>query len=749
MYRVYFSFQILDNFRKITAALVTAAKASYQRRALVLSGDQNWCLQAAQASLEGASLERVPWISASAPEKVWKLEAAKAHQFLGQEVDALVFNAHSGFDLDAFGIITGAIRGGGLLLLLTPPLESWPSFPDPEHARIVTFPYRITDVTGRFIERLVRLIRGAEGMVFIEQEKGFPRVQQVTSANIRISDSPLADKEEDGECRTADQRRAVEAIVKVVTGQRRRPVVLTSDRGRGKSAALGIGAARLLQRGLKRIIVTGPRLDTVVPLFRHAQRLLPQASVSRTVLTLHGARLEFAAPDALIRTLQPADLLLVDEAAALPTPLLEQLLQRYPRIAFATTIHGYEGTGRGFALRFHKVLDERTRGWKALRLETPIRWRSGDPLEHFAFQALLLNAKAAPASAVALARPENTLVEQLDREVLVKDEATLSELFGLLVLAHYQTRPYDLRHLLDGPNLLVYVMRYRGHVVATALLALEGGFDEETARGIWEGCIRPHGHLLPESLAAHLGLAQAPRLRCARIMRIAVHPTVQNQGLGSQLVGILIKALSAENLDYLGSSFGATEELLRFWERLDFLPVRLSVKRGATSGAHSALVLYPLSNSGQALVKVARHRFQAHLPHQLSDPLRELEPPLAACFLRCGGQASPLSLDRQDWCDVLAFAFGRRMYEVCIAPIWKLACGALPVPESEALLREMERNALIVKVLQKRSWREAAAVLELSGRVQVIEALRQALRPLVLHFGSEAVRREAERLREH
>ncbi|ADJ29554.1 tRNA(Met) cytidine acetyltransferase TmcA [Nitrosococcus watsonii] len=726
--------------------MVAAAKASYQRRALVFSGDQNWCLQAAQASLEGALLERVPWISASAPENAWKLEAAKAHQFLGQEVDALVFNAHSGFDLDAFGIITGAIRGGGLLFLLTPPLAAWPAFPDPEHARIVTFPYRMTDVTGRFIERLVRLIRKAEGMVLVEQAKAFPKVQQVTSANTGINDKSMADKGGDGECRTADQRRAVEAIVKVMTGQRRRPVVLTSDRGRGKSAALGIGAARLLRRGIKRIIVTGPRLDTVTSLFQHAQRLLPQASVSRTVLTLHGARLEFAAPDALIRAPQPADLLLVDEAAALSAPLLEQLLQHYPRIAFATTMHGYEGTGRGFALRFHKVLDERTRGWRALRLETPIRWGSGDPLEHFVFQALLLNAKAAPAAAVALARPENTLVEQLDREVLVKDEATLSQLFGLLVLAHYQTRPYDLRHLLDGPNLLVYAMRYRGHVVATALLALEGGFDEETARGVWEGRIRPHGHLLPESLAAHMGLVQAPRLRCARIMRIAVHPAVQSQGLGSQLVGALIKELKTKELDYLGSSFGVTEELLRFWERLDFLPVRLSVKRGATSGAHSVLVLYPLLNSGQALVKVAHHRFQAHLPHQLSDPLRELEPRLAACFLRCGGRTSSLPLDRQDWCDVLAFAFGWRVYEVCIAPIWKLVCGALAVPESERLLGEEERNALIVKVLQKRSWGEAAAVLELSGRAQVIEALRRALRPLVLHFGNETVRREAERL---
>ncbi|WP_240761577.1 tRNA(Met) cytidine acetyltransferase TmcA [Nitrosococcus wardiae] len=730
----------------MTASLVTAAKASGHRRALVLSGDWAWCLQAAQASLANTSLESVLWISAQAAENAWRMEAAKAHRSLGQEVDAIVFDAYSGFDLDAFGIITGAIRGGGLLLLLTPPLAAWPSFNDPEHARIVTAPYQVTEVTGRFLERLVGILRKAEGVIVIEQGKVFPSIPLVASGTRETNDQNLSDRPADSACRTEDQRRAVEAIVKVVTGQRRRPVVLTSDRGRGKSAALGIAAARLLQRGLKHIIVTGPRLDAVEPVFRHAQRLLPQAIASRAALHLPEAVMAFAPPDDLIRTSRPADLLLVDEAATIPTPLLERLLQRYSRIAFATTVHGYEGTGRGFALRFHKLLDERTRGWKGLRLETPIRWKSGDPLEHFVFRALLLDATAVPDSAVASVSPGNVAVERLDRDALVRDETTLSELFGLLVLAHYQTRPYDLRHLLDGPNLSVYVARYRGHVVATALLAAEGGFDKETARGVWEGRIRPHGHLLPESLAAHLGLEQAPRLRCARIMRIAVHPAVQGQGLGTHLVDRIIKEISAEGWDYLGSSFGATGELLRFWERLDFQSVRLSVKRGATSGAHSAIVLYPLSSSGRALVKRARERFLVHLPHQLADPLRELEPHLAALLLRRGAQTSPLPLDPQDWSDVLAFAFGRRVYEVCIAPIWELTWRALADPESEALLGEAERNALVVKVLQKRSWQEAASALGLSGRVQVIEVLRRALCSLVLHFGNEVVHREAERL---
>ncbi|BBI53235.1 hypothetical protein HORIV_56560 [Vreelandella olivaria] len=70
---------------------------------------------------------------------------------------------------------------------------------------------------------------------------------------------------------------------------------------------------------------------------------------------------------------------MVDEAAAIPAALLGQWLTAFPRIAFATTVHGYEGSGRGFALRFRATLDRLTPQWKALTLNAPIRWRSGDP----------------------------------------------------------------------------------------------------------------------------------------------------------------------------------------------------------------------------------------------------------------------------------------------------------------------------------------------------------------------------------
>ena len=57
--------------------------------------------------------------------RVRVLQGARVFEALGTEAGTLVFDAHSGFDPDAFGAASGALRWGGLLLLLTPLLDEW------------------------------------------------------------------------------------------------------------------------------------------------------------------------------------------------------------------------------------------------------------------------------------------------------------------------------------------------------------------------------------------------------------------------------------------------------------------------------------------------------------------------------------------------------------------------------------------------------------------------------------------------
>lgn len=705
-------------FAAQVAALREAAVASGQRRMLWLRGDADWCERAASVLFADYPAAHRAWLGAAEP------AVRTARRLLGRELRLLVVDAHAGFDPDAFGAASGALRGGGLLVLLSPAAADWPVYADPEHARMAVAPYSAEAVTGRFLRRLVRVLDTAEGMACLDQGGDWRPARSVG----RISPSgftgrPLAS----GPYRSEDQREAVHAVEAAARSPEPRPVVLIADRGRGKSAALGMAAARLLQGGTRRILVTGPRLDATETLFAHAAAGLPEARTGRGwILTRDGA-IEFHPPDALCQSPPPADLLLVEEAAAIPAPLLARLLAAYPRCVFATTVHGYEGSGRGFALRFQRVLDARAPGWHALRLDTPVRWAAGDPLERLVFRALLLDAAPAPEAVAAAADPADCRIEVVDRDILVADEALLGELFGLLVTAHYRTRPYDLRHLLDGPNLSLVLARAGRHVLGAALLAEEGGLDPATARAVFAGLRRLRGHLLPQSLAAHGAFPAAAELRHLRIMRLAVHPAAQGRGLGIRLVAAAEALARQRGSDLLGASFGATPELLRFWERAGCTPLRVGFTREHTSGTHSVIVARGISTAGEALCAAAGARLARDLPYLRADVLRELEPAVYEALRPEPAMDTGRPLTLEEWQELEAFAFAKRGYAASLVPIRKL----LHMVSDWQGLEPAQRAVLQARVIEAAPWAEVACRAGVTGRPAALALLREAVGQLL------------------
>lgn len=724
--------------------LQAEARHTQQRRMLLFAGSRDWAVPAAHQVLQALGGGKTLWISDQAADpRSHTLLASQAHKVLGSELDALVMDAYAGFDPEAFGAAIGSLRGGGLLLLITPLLTQWEDFADPQNARITVAPVPPDKVSGRFLRRLAGIFSTSPAVTLIAQEQPLPPLVPVPIDAPNNPPPTTADRP----CRTADQHLAVQALRQLAKGHRHRPLVLISDRGRGKSAALGIAAAQLLADGLQRIIITAPRLAAALPALEHAKRWLPGNEGGIGELRGPGIDFRFVPPDALMQEQHAADLLLVDEAAALPTPWLENLLSRYARIAFATTVHGYEGSGRGFALRFRRILDRQTPQWRQLRLEQPIRWAANDPLEHLTFRALLLDAAPVSDAAVAACTATDCEFVNLTRTNLLEDEAWLRQLFGLLVLAHYRTSPLDLRHLLDGPNISVVALEQGQKLLAVALLADEGGFDVADSTRIFLGQRRFHGHLLPQSLSQHLGIEQAPRLRCRRVLRIAVHPALQGRGFGSRLLAqIGVRAL-ADGLDYIGASFGADTPLLHFWRRGKYLPVRLGVSRDAASGAHSATVLQPLSALGQRLFDSARRRFAQQFPQMLGDSLRDLEPGLALALMRVCPSADFPALSRADWRDLMALAFAARAYEVTPAATGRLVRYALSDASALRLLEPSQQTLLLCRVMQRQTWAIAARRSGCAGRKPALAMLRQSVGRLLEYYADNAVRRDLRQLR--
>lgn len=690
--------------------LKSAAQQSGHRRLLICAGDAAWCRQQAAKMIAVMDGEEVLVVAEPCDwQNVAVISGAACLGRLGCEHGNIIFDAHAGFDVDAFGAISGTVRVGGVLVLLTPPLDQWSQFPDPQYQRMVVYPQQPADVTGHYLQRLVRLIHSSDQLSVLSQH-GPLRLQPCAAV------LPEATEAIDFPCVTTCQQQAVAKIHHVLRGHRRRPLVLTADRGRGKSAALGIAAAQLLLEGVEHIAITAPAKKSAEIVFKHARQVLGEQHQALQ-------RLEFFAPDDLLRTLPATSLLLVDEAAAIAAPMLERMLEQYSRIVYASTIHGYEGTGRGFAVRFRDTLNKRTPKWQALTMAEPVRWRANDPLEAFVFRALLLNAtpRQPKAGDDLMSCRIITVAELLTSEPL------LNQLFGLLVLAHYQTRPWDLRHLLDGGNILIYGgFAPDNCLLAVLLIAREGGIESALQEDICYGRRRVRGHIIPQSLSNHLGIAGAIVPVGFRVIRIAVHPERRRMGIGRRMLRFLEEDAVKQGVDYLGTVYGASEDLLRFWRDASFVPVRVGLSRDGASGTHAVMMLKPLTATAVALVDTARRRFAAQFQWLLLDELKVLDASLVALLLPMLRaeitRFQSVSLD--DLPELWSFTRGQRQYENCVHLVKKaawqiLACAPITTPEARLLVQ---------RVLQGCSWAQVVDSCRLPGEKRARQLLRELVR---------------------
>ncbi|MEA2116865.1 tRNA(Met) cytidine acetyltransferase TmcA [Halovibrio sp. HP20-50] len=620
------------------------------RQLVWLSGDAQQCHAIAQALWQARPWQAPLWVGDENASPLPALSPRKVRTRLGAEHQLVVMDTHgTGFDPEALGALAGTLTAGGFLVLITP--QPWGNAPDPDYARFADYPWHWSDLTSHYLARLARQLQ-ASSQVVRWKAGCLPHLPWLPASDAHCATS--GDSVGDSDCRTSDQAYAVAQLVGL---KRRRPLVITADRGRGKSAALGIACARLLKRKTQRIVLTAPRLSAVESVFERVAALCPdgqRAAPGRFVLS-QGSELVFLPPDGLTEQVEAqqqggaGSYLMVDEAAAIPAALLGQWLTAFPRVAFATTVHGYEGSGRGFALRFRATLERLTPQWKALEIHAPIRWRSGDPLETVVNQLLLLKAPLP----MALQQEARTLASTLvDRAWLAHQDATLEKLFGLLVQSHYRTSPNDLRQLLDGPGTQIRMVEQSGEPQAVLVTRDEGGFESALADQVARGERRPQGHLLAQSLATHAGCRGALKAHWRRVVRIATHPDRRRQGLGQALLDEGTAAARQEGVVLYGATFGAEASLLRFWLAQGFAPVRLGISRETATGEFAVMVAKALNAQGEAVLMELKQRFQVALPNLLAFELRSLPASVVVLLLASLPQAPLCARQWQDVTDV-------------------------------------------------------------------------------------------------
>ncbi|KAJ3331407.1 N-acetyltransferase 10 [Blyttiomyces sp. JEL0837] len=531
------------------------------------------------------------------------------------------------------------VEGGGLVIILLKTMTSLKqlyALTMDVHSRYRTEAHH--DVTARFNERFILSLGACETCLVVDDElnilplsagknvKPLPRQDEMklSESQQELADlkTSLADTQPISSlvntAKTLDQARAVLTFIEAIAEKTlRSTVTLTAARGRGKSAALGISIAAAVAYGYSNIFITSPSPENLKTLFEFVFKAFDalgyeehldydiiqstnpdfqKAVVRVNIFRQHRQTIQYIQPtDSAF--LAQAELVVIDEAAAIPLPLVKNLLGPY-LVFMASTINGYEGTGRSLSLKLISQLREQSvnmssgtstaagsgvvvsrdgkerkqagdstaaagsesaapppsiRVLREIKLEEPIRYSEGDPVEAWLTKLLCLDACNPSAniskSISGCPHPDSCELFYVNRDTLFSyhpvSEAFLQRMMSLYVASHYKNTPNDLQLMSDAPAHHLFVLLPPIDAAkATTLpeplvviqVCLEGSISRNTALSSLARGVRSSGDLIPWVVAQQFQDDDFASLSGARIVRIATHPDFTGMGYGGHAI---------------------------------------------------------------------------------------------------------------------------------------------------------------------------------------------------------------------
>ncbi|MHA1626645.1 MAG: tRNA(Met) cytidine acetyltransferase TmcA, partial [Candidatus Asgardarchaeia archaeon] len=668
--------------------------------------------------------------------------------------DYLIVDLIDEFNPDDLGRLIGTVSGGGVIVLWSPSFEEWKKKVYPINEVMVSPPYTEDELRRIYMKRFIKKIMRADGIIVYDVEEDMLLKDTLVSSEVRLKrgiklpENHVMPIEVYEMGITQDQVDAIMSIEHLLKrGSKKRVVVVIADRGRGKSVALGIALAGISyvfkgerERKLE-ILVTAPSPENVSSLLEFYEKTLKKLGVEKGEIKVFREKgeIRISSPFANLRYLNPiktigmrCDVLVVDEAAGIPVNLLYEMLERNDMMIFSSTTHGYEGAGRSFSIRFLKKLESRRDVDHVLvKLSEPIRYSSEDPIERWLFDTLVLDAEPVELDEGDLEdiKEKKLLFQEKDLEKLFSDEKELRDYVGIYIYAHYRNRPKDLAFLADAPHHKAFVVYTEGNmrIVSSIQAAIEGRLSDELVNSIYRERKDYHGHLIPHAMIIHQRMPKFGKLKGLRIVRIATHPDVMRMGIGSFALEKLYEYASERKYDYLGASFGANEELLRFWFKNGFLPVHVSTERNPISGEYSVVVVKPISKKAKKFVLKAVKELKNRIVELLLESLREMDPNVAYMLLSISSPRTEVPkphITYQQWEKVNCFAKEILTYDAAFDALRRFFIMYLTDSSPQKpKLNKKQISLIVMKFLQVKSWSRVADTLRTTKKWCLIETL--------------------------
>ncbi len=572
---------------------------------------------------------------------VKKVKINQVSKFLGKTVDFVVMDLRTEFNPNKLIILVETVRGGGLILLLGDEEEKW--------IHSVNKDYFDHSKGSNLLKWfLFKIKHNQRSIIETEEKLDLMAYYNPMPNDICLSEEIL------GIPITPSQKAIIEDLSREWNKDHlmNKIDIIIADRGRGKSAAIGLTLAQVLlnlNRSKRKIIITANEVSHTQTLFKFLSYGLTKCGIGHQVqqknneiisINIHkGSKIEYRWPSELSRGIK-AHLLIVDEAAAFPQEILSDLIKLKIKTVLISTIHGYEGAGRSFQ---HKILDQIARRldlqYQLYTLDKPIRYSQKDSIESLINDTFLLQIDRSTIDTLESVSPK----QQLDFRVLPDPSSllnkegveTLREIYGILIYAHYRNQPNDLLLLADSRRHFLVILSGNTsindqHVLLACQLAREGSFSQDKINIVMKGEFI-EGDLIPAIGIRHFS-PEFAKLNGLRIVRIASHPNFINKGFGRVAVEKILGEF--QSYDWIGVSFGVTLKLIKFWRKMGFKTIHIRPIRTPGTGEWNVVLIHPNSDPARALITQASRDFFLQFIHLLKQSLFELKPELSLEIMR-------------------------------------------------------------------------------------------------------------------
>jgi len=564
-------------------------------------------------------------------------------RILGMTFDNAIIDLMDFPDVISLSRVIGSIRGGGLIFLLMP-ITYLTSKKYIERLQPVGISEHPRDLLRRRI--LIKALESDGILLYSTYSKSFIK----THKNTNISYTPTEENKLRYPtekifpiklyemCLTQDQINALNALEKINSKSH---ILITADRGRGKSSVIGIGLTGIGYNSeeLLSVIISSPEKENVLELFNFLKNSHDKLGITyrfdEKSLVFKSPIIKAAYKNPFDVMHSEADLLVIDEAAGLPFPLLVEFLNKFSKIIFSTTIHGYEGTGRSFSVRFMSLLRNKNPSFLWIKLKRPIRYANNDPVEKWLFSSLMLDAEPDEIIKDELAgQIDNTHLINHNPFKLLFNDNKLKSLFGILVAAHYRNNPNDLLMLGDAPHHKVFSLNFKDKILVAIQISKEGDIRDKDFHIFYKES--PSSHIIPDKLFKYYGIIDFLHTKGWRIVRIATHPNLTRIGLGSRALQLLEEIAINEQISWIGAGFSAYPELLRFWIKNGYLPVHMSPKVNRKTGEHTIIVVKPLDSKTTEIIEQVHINLKLRLLDEAATTYRNLNPASLRIIIRSG-----------------------------------------------------------------------------------------------------------------